>query len=339
MATGLFRPAIPRKPNCPDVIPLPPATNQTTAPAETIPLPERQESRQNRRIKPSPLPTTQRSCFGRYRNIRSRHIRTTALWPILHPPELSRPAAPRPVKHPLRPVLPQRKAVVYPDRPPANQHHTSRLIRQKQLRPFPVPTENHKRRQPVASSRILHPYAALEHPDTGILHHTERIPRRRQTAMSIPLPTDPSIGSTGNRTRSHQPGQHHNRQPTRFHLHPPFMSFLHTPEHILPPEKPRTPGRTIASRLWTSYRTPPPEHAIITTWKSDKSTCANSTTSSPSPTPRISERPRKTVSPQPSARRHPAPNRPGHHTICNSGNGRPSPSVSERPVTQNPIRS
>lgn len=250
---------------CPDVIPLPPATNQTTAPAETIPLPERQESRQNRRIKPSPLPTTQRSCFGRYRNIRSRHTRTTALWSILHPPELSRPAAPRPVKHPLRPVLPQRKAVVYPDRPPANQHHTSRLIRQKQLRPFPVPTENHKRRQPVASSRILHPYAALEHPDTGILHHTERIPRRRQTAMSIPLPTDPSIGSTGNRTRSHQPGQHHNRQPTRFHPHPPFMSFLHTPEHVLSPENPRTPGRTIASCLWTSYRTPSPEHAIITT--------------------------------------------------------------------------
>ena len=47
----------------------------------------------------------------------------------------------------------------------------------------------------------------------------------------------------------------------------------------------------------------------------------------------------ETVSPQPPARRHPAPNRPGHHTICNSGNGHPSPSVSERPVTQNPIRS
>lgn len=292
------------------MIPLPPATNQTTVPAETIPLPERQESRQNRRIKPSPLPTTQRSCFGRYRNIRSRHTRTTALWPILHPPELSRPAAPHPVKHPLRPVLSQRKAVVYPDRPPTNQHHTSRLIRQKQLRPFPVPTENHKRRQPVASPRILHPYAVLEHPDTGILHHTERIPRRRQTAMSIPLPTDPSIGSTGNRTRSHQPGQHHNRQPTRFHPHPPFMSFLHTPEH-----------------------------AIITTWKNDRSTGANSATFFPSPTSRTSEKPRKTVFPQPPARRHPAPNRPGHHTICNSGNGRPSPSVSERPVTQNPIRS
>lgn len=76
------------------MIPLPPATNQTTAPAETIPLPERQESRQNWRIKPSPLSTTQRSCFGRYRNIRSRYTRTTALWSILHPPELSRPAAP-----------------------------------------------------------------------------------------------------------------------------------------------------------------------------------------------------------------------------------------------------
>ena len=88
------------------------------------------------------------------------------------------------------------------------------------------------------------------------------------------------------------------------------MSFLHTPEHILPPEKPRTPGRTIASRLWTSYRTPPPEHAIITTWKSDKSTGVNSTTSSSSPTPRISERPRKTVSPQPPARRRRVPKRP-----------------------------
>ena len=134
------------------MIPLPPATNQTTVPAETIPLPERQESRQNRRIKPSPLPTTQRSCFGRYRNIRSRHTRTTALWPILHPPELSRPAAPHPVKHPLRPVLSQRKAVVYPDRPPTNQHHTSRLIRQKQLRPSrPKTTKDANPSRPPAS--------------------------------------------------------------------------------------------------------------------------------------------------------------------------------------------
>lgn len=101
----------------PDAISLPPTTNRTTAPAETIPLPERQEFRQNRRITPDTLPTTQQSCFGRYQNIRSRHTRTTAPWQILHPPELSRPAVSLPFKYPLRPVLPQRKTAIYPDPP------------------------------------------------------------------------------------------------------------------------------------------------------------------------------------------------------------------------------
>ena len=312
---------------------MPPATNQTTAPAETIPLPERQESRQNRRIKPSPLPTTQRSCFGRYRNIRSRHTRTTALWPILHPPELSRPAAPvlssthsalscRNVKRSFTQTGPRRTSTTLPASSGKNSsaRSPSRPKTTKDANPSRPPASC--TRTPLSNTRIQASCTILNvYPAAA-----------RQPCPSLSPPIRPSVPPE----TAHEATSPDN---TTTDSQPAFMSFLHTPEHVLSPENPRTPGRTIASRLWTSYRTPPPEHAIITTWKNDKSTGVNSTTSSSSPTPRTSEKPRKTVFPQPPARRHPAPNRPGHHTICNSGNGRPSPSVSERPVTQNPIRS